>query len=334
MSEKRSILKIFISSTYRDLKEVRGLLIQGLEEALEAVAMEKFLPGDGSSHEKSIEFLEGSDACIFIIGDYYGTVINDCRIRTGKCGDCNGSISYTHCEYRRALQANKPHVVYIVESGISDVLSNVERFDLEETREIDLIRFLERNKIDISKINLLNGYTLEQIKELWRIARDENREKLKHFKEEISPELHARVTISQKEEYYTFQNRILQDLKKKIIEWYKEKRINFTDFAGRRKKLPELIKKLNEENSVCVWGLGGIGKTALIQLALLLERLSGRKIYALYKDYRYTYTKTGYSPAKKKFDEEKFTRKLTLDEIVNLVLGNYGKSNMEKNKNL
>ena len=54
MDEKKGILKVFISSTYRDLKEVRGLLIQRVEEALEAVAMEKFLPGDGSPHEKSI----------------------------------------------------------------------------------------------------------------------------------------------------------------------------------------------------------------------------------------------------------------------------------------
>ena len=58
---------MFISSTYRDLKEVRGLLIEDIEGALETVAMEKFVPSDRYAHQETIRELESSDICIFII---------------------------------------------------------------------------------------------------------------------------------------------------------------------------------------------------------------------------------------------------------------------------
>ncbi len=183
MNEKKGILKVFISSTYRDLKEVRGLLIQRIEETLEAVAMERFLPGNGSPHERTIEFLEQSDICVFIVEDYYGSLIEDCKIRTDKCMDCNGYISYTHCEYRRAMQADKPHIVYLIENDILSVLSKVERFDLESTEEYDIHRFLKENDIDGSKIRFFKGYSLDEVEELWEVARNRNEEGLKIFKD-------------------------------------------------------------------------------------------------------------------------------------------------------
>jgi hypothetical protein len=291
MTEK-GILKVFVSSTYRDLKKVRGLLITGIEEALEAVAMEKFPPSDESSHKKSIEYLEDSDISIFIIGDYYGTVLKKCEIREDACGDCS-NISYTHCEYRRTIQSGKPYLLYVVENELSKVLSKIPHFDLQSTHEGDILKFLRENNIDISKIHLFSGYTLEEIEELWRIATDKNRRELKEFKNEIKG-LYRQVKIVRKEDYYVFHETVRKDLKVNLMEWYKKGKVTFAQFAGRRTELDELLKKVDKENSVCVVGTGGVGKTSLIQVGLLLEKLSGRDVYAFYKEYSYKYTKAGY----------------------------------------
>ncbi|KYK38853.1 MAG: hypothetical protein AYK18_00660 [Theionarchaea archaeon DG-70] len=315
---KKGILKVFISSTYKDLKEARGLLIQGIEEVLEAVAMEKFPPSDESSHKKSIDYLEESNICVFIIEDCYGTVIKNCTLRTDECGECKGDISYTHCEYRRALQAGIPHIVYIIENEILDVLSNVKKFDLESTRESDILGFLKRNNINTSRASLFFGYTIEQLEELEKIAKDKNRGRLEQFKKEIRG-LYRHKKISKREDYYTFCEIVLEDLKEKVLEWYKKGKIQFADFAGRREELEELLARLHEKNSVCVVGTGGIGKTSLIQLGLLLEKLSGRKIYALFEEYSYNHTKVGYPFAKKRFHETTFAEQLTLIDVLKLV---------------
>jgi hypothetical protein len=134
MTEK-GILKVFISSTYRDLKELGELLIEGIDISLEAASIEKFGPSDTETHYELVKNLENSDICIFIIGDCYGTLIEDCKIRTDACGDCKGNISFTHCEYRRALQAGKPHIVYVLRDEISEIFSHMQKFDLNIKKE-------------------------------------------------------------------------------------------------------------------------------------------------------------------------------------------------------
>lgn len=316
--EQKGILKIFISSTYRDLKEVRKLLTAEIDASLEAVAMEKFCPSDKSSHKESIGHLEDSDVCVFIIGDYYGTLIKDCKVKIDKCGNCTGNISYTHCEYRRALQINKPHLVYVIKNEIIDVLTCAQKLDIESTEENEILGFLKRNRIDNTRASLFLGYTVEQVEEFWKMAKDEKRERVERFKEEIQG-LFRPVRISRKEDYYPFCETVRKDLKERIIRWYQDGRILFKDFAGRRKELGELLTKINEMKSVCVVGTGGIGKTSLIQLGLLLEKLSGRKIYSFLEEYSYNYTRAGYPFAKGRFVEALFSERVTLPDILKLV---------------
>lgn len=314
---KKSMLKVFISSTYRDLKEVRKLLIQGLEGSLEAIAMERFPPSNELAHKKTIEYLENeSDICVFIIEEYYGTVIGNCKINT--CDSCDGSISYTHCEYKKALQSGKPHILYLVENEVVDILSRIRKFDLTDTSEHEIFWFLRRNDIDISKTSQFLDYSVDQLKELWEIAKDKNRENLEQFKKEIE-ELCRHIKISKRGDYYRLFETIMKDLREEIVNWYEKGDIKFTGFAGRRKELRELLEKLHENNSVGVVGTGGVGKTSLIQLALLLEKLWGRKVYTLFKKNTYNYTRAGYSFAKDKFFNKTFSMRLELKDIVDLI---------------
>ena len=319
MAEK--MLKMFISSAYRNLKEMQELLIGDIGETLEAAAVEKVIPVNESSHKKSIDHLKESDACVFIIGDYYGTVIKECKKRVAACKGCKGGISFTHCEYRRAVQSGKPRIVYVVENEITGILSGITKFDLENTEKNEIIRFLDENNKDSSKAGLFSGYSLEEIRELFHIATHENRKMVKDFKEEVAgsdPECITPVNISEKSDYSKFHTRVKKDMKEAILRWYQEKRIHFREFAGRRKELKELLRRL-QGNSVCVVGTEGAGKTSLIQVGLLLERLSGRKVYALLKDYSHKYTREGYSPAREKFSWTTFSEPLTLADILDLV---------------
>ena len=322
MAEK--MLKVFIGSTYRDLKEVRNLLIGDIGEKLEAVAMEKFIPVHESSHKESLDHLTESDVCIFIIGDYYGTLIGGCKRRVAAC-DCDSDISFTHCEYRRAVQMGKPRILYIVHHELTDVLSGIHKFTLKTTEKNEVLKFLDENKKDISKADVFSGYSLQEIRELWEIANHENKELVKEFKEEVERVdefmCHSPVYISSKRDYYTFHKKVKMDLKEAVSRWYNEGKIRFKAFAGRRNDLKKLLEKLHG-NSVCVVGTGGVGKTSLIQVGLLLEGLSGRKIYAALKEYPYKYTRAGYRPAKNKFIESTFSDQLTLTDVITLVFEN------------
>jgi tetratricopeptide (TPR) repeat protein len=315
---KKGILKVFISSTYRDLKDIRKLIIDRLEKSLTPVAMETFVPVEKTPHEEAIRYLEESDICIFIIGDYYGSIINECKIRNEKCGDCKGKISYTFCEYLRASHLGKPCMVYILKNEIIDTLSGITKFDLGSNCEIDIKAFLERNNISLERMELFRNYSLEELRELWKLAldSDKNKEKLNDFENEVKNILVGEKKISNRQDFLEFYDTVLNELRKNIIRWYKEKKISFNNFIGRREVLKELLNKIQNYKSVCVVGVGGIGKSSLVQLALLIEKLSGKKIYAFYKEYTYKFTQAGYIHSKGRFEESTFHTRLSLTNII------------------
>ena len=53
------------------------------------------------------------------------------------------------------------------------------------------------------------------------------------------------------------------NLAEKIREWHREGELDFKKFVDRRGKLDDFIENLGHR--VKVWGVGGIGKTALIE---------------------------------------------------------------------
>ena len=59
------MLRVFLSSTFRDLKGERRQLLDNLNQALNDVGMENFIPDGRTSHEISIEELRKSDTAIF-----------------------------------------------------------------------------------------------------------------------------------------------------------------------------------------------------------------------------------------------------------------------------
>ena len=83
------MLKIFLSSTFRHLKDARNEILHKLDSVFEGVGMEKFIPDGETSHRNSINDLKESDIVVFLISPYYGTLIDACELKNDcKSHDC------------------------------------------------------------------------------------------------------------------------------------------------------------------------------------------------------------------------------------------------------
>lgn len=67
------MLKVFLSSTSKGLENFRGLLLDALNESIDGVGMENFIPDGTYSQDVSIREIRKSDIAIFLITPFYGT---------------------------------------------------------------------------------------------------------------------------------------------------------------------------------------------------------------------------------------------------------------------
>ncbi len=265
------MLKVFISSSLKDLKPERQSLINRINESLSAIGMESFVSDGRTSQEIALlddkMGLKNCDLAIFIISPYYGTLINECHIIDCKA-DCEfkrdktKKISYTHCEYKFAIAEKIPMQIYIIDRDWN-IIKKFKELGLEE---VDWNTFIKHNEIK----NLDPDYA----EHLFSV-----KDQVTEFREEIEKNFCPRIDASE-------DISIISDaLSENIVNWYNEGKINIKDFCGRRKELKELLEKMDD--SVEVYGVGGIGKTTLIHVALLIEKLRGKKILSIGKKQSY-----------------------------------------------
>lgn len=124
---RKGILKVFLSSTFKDLQPMREKLIERLDGALMSAAMEKFIPTGETSQKIALEELKESDLAVFLISPYYGTDISTCEFISECQADCGmknkakkEKISYTWCEYRFARGLYKPLTLRICSKRIRE----------------------------------------------------------------------------------------------------------------------------------------------------------------------------------------------------------------------
>jgi len=94
-------MKIFISSTYEDLKEAREEAIRYIDRIGHSVAMEKFFASSHQSKDVCLRKLQECDAIILILGFKYGSV------------DKGEGISFTEIEYNTAKTLGLPVFVFL-----------------------------------------------------------------------------------------------------------------------------------------------------------------------------------------------------------------------------
>jgi len=265
------MLKIFLSSTFRDLSDPRANILDKLDAVFEGVGMEKFIPDGKAPHEICIGDLKRSDIVIFLLSSEYGSLIKDCKLKENCKAECpmktgEGHISYTHCEYKTTNAEGILHQTYKMLKG----------WDTQDKDEASL-------------------FEIEFGSELWTGI----------------PDIEAPKVIPL----------ICNNLAAKIVEWHTQDKLDFKLFCDREVVFNELIN--NIDGQVEVYGVGGIGKTTLIQVALLIQKLKGKRILTIGTTKAFA-RGSGLEYFRTKFEDEQYPaesqKEITLYDIINALV--------------
>lgn len=295
------MLKIFISSTSRDLKDFRRHLLDELNTSLNSIGMEDFIPDGSNSQEICINRLKDSDIVIFLLTPYYGSLINKCSLLNECMVECpmktsENRISYTHCEYKNTLAEDKPHQTYLISEGW-DELCNI-----KDTPDNEIIIDKLRKKPFFSEMSddLINHYI-------------KIRNAAYQFQQEVGKEYYFQIDdLSDPKNIKLIKNQLAEN----IVKWHRNGKLKFKDFCDRKIELQDLVDHI--DNGVEIYGVGGVGKTSLVQVALLIQKLKGKQIITIGSKQAYA-EGSGYNYFRKKCREyhHKVTGdKITLDDII------------------
>ncbi|GEM_PF-4464592 len=96
-------MKVFISSTVKDLKDYRLCLIKGLQKiSLKVVAMELWAASSSTPLNVCLKNVRDSDVFVCLIGHHYGSI------------DKKTGLSFTELEYKEAIKRKKKCLVFLL----------------------------------------------------------------------------------------------------------------------------------------------------------------------------------------------------------------------------
>ena len=115
-------MKIFISSTYEDLKNARKEAITIVDRIGQAIAMEKFFASNHQSKDVCLKRLQECDAIVLILGFKYGSI------------DKAEGVSFTEIEYNTAKSLGLP--VFVFQKCRSDGSWRSEETDTDRSNKL------------------------------------------------------------------------------------------------------------------------------------------------------------------------------------------------------
>lgn len=116
-------MRIFVSSSFEDLKEHRAAAIRVLRQlGHQVLAMEDMTAGTSAPLSKVVEMVDRSEAYVGIFAWRYGYIppapgpVADPSVRVPAIkGATPGETSITHCEYLRALERRLPIMAFLLD---------------------------------------------------------------------------------------------------------------------------------------------------------------------------------------------------------------------------
>lgn len=113
---EKKMIKIFLSSTYRDLKEERQAIERQINRLKQTfIGMEYFSASDEMPVERSLRALSRADLVIFVVAHRYGTI------------DQDSDISIVEVEYNKAWELRKPVMIYFRDESVPILPENFEQ---------------------------------------------------------------------------------------------------------------------------------------------------------------------------------------------------------------
>jgi hypothetical protein len=127
--------QVFVSSTFRDLQEERGQVIQALLE-LDCIpsGMELFPAADEDQWSYIQQIIDDCDYYVVVLAGKYGSI----SARTGK--------SYTQMEYEYAIEKGKPVIAFIHENPVALPMDRCEQ-DGDKRALLDEFRAVVQRKL-------------------------------------------------------------------------------------------------------------------------------------------------------------------------------------------
>lgn len=134
---KDKIFKVFISSTYKDLKEHRNKVIEAiLKMEYLPVGMEMFNASSDEQWKVITDTIDDCDYYILILGKRYGSVMKK---------EPEEGMSYTEREFRYALEHRIPYMGFLISDDANIKASNIESDPDKLKRLNDFRKLVEDN---------------------------------------------------------------------------------------------------------------------------------------------------------------------------------------------
>ena len=161
--------QIFISSTYEDLKEERKKVQDTILSMYQfPIGMEMFSATDVGQWEIIRETIDRSDYYVLILGHKYGSVIEE--------GEYAG-ISYTHREFRYALEQKIPVLAFLIDDCVAVTLEKMEK-DADKKEKLEMFKDEVKSERLIqwwtSKDDLANKVSIALAKQINRDVYEDN----------------------------------------------------------------------------------------------------------------------------------------------------------------
>lgn len=323
------MLRIFLSSPSRNIGDSRKSILDQLSKSFKPLSMEEF--GSRSTPAQIVmltdpfQGLITADVCISLLTIEYGWDLKECQCKeicdaicpyksaknNNKIND-EDHISYAHCELRYALAKKIPCIIYRFgnEWKIFDKLPyenydswnqiNLESLDCEKLGRGKQYNFI-LNKLDFDESEF-NGFEERQVMDVWNKL-----PKLVNIWNEVKDDYVVPILDADN------LNKVYSTIRKDLLILYINGQITFNDFIGRNVELQKICDKLDDNQPILIWGVGGIGKTTIVGVALLLEAFNGRNIIIILK-HRNWILGSGYA----NYHLNTFVTKLNSDETVTL----------------
>ena len=161
-------MRIFVSSSFEDLREHRAAAIRVLRQlGHEVLALEDMLSGSAAPLNKVLEMVDRSEAYVGIFAWRYGFIpsrAKEAKTRATKklpvvAGAVDGKTSITHYEYLRAIQRQLPVMAFLLDEHYPWPPQYIDGFDTTRTKSPATAENIRALRMSLQQERVVSWFT-------------------------------------------------------------------------------------------------------------------------------------------------------------------------------